>query len=390
MSQISSQNILLRGGTLLIHDVRGHVVSEVLDLLIEGSTISKIEKSIQLTDAEARNTRILSCEGKVISPGFINTHQHLFQTQIKGKVADCNLAKFFTCANTFAANYDAKDAFWGQLCGALENVDAGTTTVVDHGNPNLAEHSGALAQALAVSGLRTIFCYSPGVQHDYTSPHALSKFQQLAAEVRNGNGRVTMGYAMDNIFLPQDILTAHYRAIRAAGAKLITTHGASGPPFGNRPSALQLLHQHALLGPDVLVSHANYPKEHDSALLRATGASVSTTPSIELQTGLSPVALMPEFCNHSSLGTDGNGWSTAYMPVEMGMLLQHARWSRAQDLAREGKWSASVGPKVEEVFNLATTAGAKAVGMADEVGRLAVGFKADILVFDGNSPDGYY
>ena len=140
MSQISSQNILLRGGTLLIHDKRGHVVSEVLDLLIEGSAISKIEKSIQLTDAEARNTRILSCEGKIISPGFINTHQHLFQTQIKGKVADCNLAKFFTCANTFAANYDAKDAFWGQLCGALENVDAGTTTVVDHGNPNLAEH----------------------------------------------------------------------------------------------------------------------------------------------------------------------------------------------------------------------------------------------------------
>lgn len=68
------------------------------------------------------------------------------------------------------------------------------------------------------------------------------------------------------------------------------------------------------------------------------------------------------------------------------MLFHHARLSRAQDLAREGIWSQIVGSNVEDVFSLATTAGSKATGMAEEAGRLAVGSKADILVFDGNGP----
>lgn len=52
----------------------------------------------------------------------------------------------------------------------------------------------------------------------------------------------------------------------------------------------------------------------------------------------------------------------------------------------EGTWSRYTGLSVEQVFNLGTVRGAKAVGMEKEVGRLKEGMKADLVVFDGMSP----
>ncbi|KAH7347020.1 amidohydrolase, partial [Pyrenochaeta sp. MPI-SDFR-AT-0127] len=378
--------LLLRGGTLLVHDEKGYVNPNVSDLLIEGSTITKIENNIQLTADETQVAKVIDCKGKIISPGFINTHQHLFQSQIKGKPANHTLAEFFTCANLTAAKYTPIDTFWGQLSGALECIDAGTTTVVDHANPNLTEHSKTLIQALATSGLRCVFCYCPSRQTDYASTRSLHEFRALAAAGPFGKGRVQIGFAMDNIYLPGDVIKPYYQAIRRAGAKVITTHGAGGPAFGQKPSALQLLDQHALLGTDILVSHANSPKEGDSALLAKFGAFISSTVSTELQVGSAPIAMMPEFYEYSSLGTDGNGWGAAYMPLQMNMLVQHARYQRAEALAKNGVWSRDVGPRIEEVFNLATIAGARSIGMANDVGRLAVGFKADLLIFAGTTP----
>ncbi|KAH7394635.1 hypothetical protein BKA66DRAFT_546819 [Pyrenochaeta sp. MPI-SDFR-AT-0127] len=108
--------------------------------------------------------------------------------------------------------------------------------------------------------------------------------------------------------------------------------------------------------------------------------------STELQVGSAPIAMMPEFYEYSSLGTDGNGWGAAYTPLQMNMLVQHARYQRAEALAKNGAWSRDVGPRIEEVFNLATIAGAMSIGMANDVGRLAVGFKADLLIFAGTTP----
>lgn len=229
--------------------------------------------------------------------------------------------------------------------------------------------------------------WSPFTAEDETlAPWVMDAFKSLTAGGPYGNGRVTIGFATDNLFLPGDSLKSYFEGVRAASAHLITTHGTGGPIRDNGPSALQTLDSHGLLGKDILVSHANFPKEEDAALLRKSGASISSTPNTELQMGYPPIALLPEFEDHASLGVDCHSWGTASMATQMRLQLQYARVERAGELCRDGKWSKFVGPTAEQAFNLATIGGAKAIGMADQLGKIAVGMKADLVVFDGTTP----
>lgn len=129
-----SSKILLQGGTLLLHEANERVVSRRLDLLIDGNSILKIEDNIDVDD---QSIKIINCDGKLVSPGFINTHHHLWQTQLKGQHGNHTLLEYLPSGNFIGSLYSPEDAFWGELSGAMEAVDAGTTSVVDHSSLNL-------------------------------------------------------------------------------------------------------------------------------------------------------------------------------------------------------------------------------------------------------------
>ena len=84
--------IFLKGGTLLVHDAQDHVQSIAQDLLIEGNVISKIGKDIQAPP----DSTVIDCRDKIISPGFINTHLHTWETQLRGRLGDGLLHDYFT------------------------------------------------------------------------------------------------------------------------------------------------------------------------------------------------------------------------------------------------------------------------------------------------------
>lgn len=198
-----------------------------------------------------------------------------------------------------------------------------------------------------------------------------------------------IGYAIDNLYLPSEIIKPYYADLRDSTkgrAKIITSHGVGGPMYGNGPSAVQLLAKNDLLGPDILISHANFPHEGDAELFAKSGAHLSSTASTELQMGWPPVALQPENYGHSSVGIDCHSWTSASIPTQMNLLLQYSRCSRQGQLQGRGLWSSHTGISVEQAFNLGTIGGAKAVGLEKEIGRLEEGMKADLVVFDKESP----
>ena len=86
-----AHQILLKNGTLLIHDDRDHVVTQKADLLIRGSEISQIQSFIE----PSASMEVIDCSECLVSPGFINTHHHLWQTQLKGVHADHTLLEYF-------------------------------------------------------------------------------------------------------------------------------------------------------------------------------------------------------------------------------------------------------------------------------------------------------
>ncbi len=201
---------------------------------------------------------------------------------------------------------------------------------------------------------------------DYSSAWVLEAFEALAAEKSWGSGRVQLGFGIDNLYLPTAKVCEMLGRVRAAGSKLITSHGGvGGPGFAAGPSTVQLMAGHGVLGPDVIVSHANHPRPEDAGLFAAAKAWVSTTPNTELQMGWEPLALQAEFRGQASLGVDCHSWGSGYMPGQMRLLLQHARsTARVQLAASAGTWRRGVEYGVDDVFNLATVDGARAVGMA--------------------------
>lgn len=133
----SITKILLKGGTVLRHDDLDHVTPTITDILIEGSKIVEISPGIHNNDAE-----VIDCSDYIVSPGFVDTHHHVYQTQFKGVHADQMLSDFLahgTSGNFAAKHLTAEGVYWGQLAGCMEMIDAGTTTVVDYAfiNPSL-------------------------------------------------------------------------------------------------------------------------------------------------------------------------------------------------------------------------------------------------------------
>lgn len=132
MATKQESGILLRGGTVLAHDEDMHVRPLRADVLIKGKTIVKISEDLSVPVG----TEVIDCIGKLLCPGFVNGHQHIWQTALKGQHANDTLVPYMPTGNLTSALYTLEDAFWGELSGAMESIDCGTTTVVDHSSLN--------------------------------------------------------------------------------------------------------------------------------------------------------------------------------------------------------------------------------------------------------------
>ena len=86
-----SPSILLKNGSLIVHDDNDNVVIKYnSDILIEEGIISRIGKGIEAKEG----VLVIECSGKIISPGFIDTHHHVWQMQLKGRHSDDTLVEY--------------------------------------------------------------------------------------------------------------------------------------------------------------------------------------------------------------------------------------------------------------------------------------------------------
>ncbi|KAF7364155.1 Metallo-dependent hydrolase [Mycena sanguinolenta] len=389
-----ASSILLRNGTLLIHDEKDRVKARKADLLVVGNEIAEIAVGIS---APSPDTIVIDCASKIISPGFIDTHHHLFLTPLKGRHGNDLMLDFLPKGNFSVSLFTPEDIFWGELGGCLESIDSGTTMVVDHANMNYsAEHSSSAISGAVTSGIRSYFCYTPTPRVASWSPFQMatslvpdwvhSQLTELAQKQPFGDGRVRLGFAFDGYYLPKDAIIALFEKVRALGIKLITSHYTRSAVFGTS-SHVSLLNSCGLLKEDILFSHANGALPEDAVQLAAANAHISATPETELQMGLgAPVCFRPDLHDISSLGVDCHTNNSGDMMSQMRLALQSARGTHNESFLDTGKIPRRISNTVEEAYNLGTIKGARAVGMEAEIGSIAVGKLADLVIFDGESP----
>jgi cytosine/adenosine deaminase-related metal-dependent hydrolase len=152
---MASHRTLIRGGYVLTmdDDLRDLPTG---DVLVEDDRIVAVAPRVDAGDA-----RTIDARGHVVMPGFVDTHRHTWQTQMRAICADWTLDDyFFGMRLAISPAYGADDVWVGNHVGALEALNAGVTTILDfsHCN-NTPEHADAAIAGLKQAGVRALHCY---------------------------------------------------------------------------------------------------------------------------------------------------------------------------------------------------------------------------------------
>jgi cytosine/adenosine deaminase-related metal-dependent hydrolase len=290
----------------------------------------------------------------------------------------------------------------------LEGIAAGTTTVVDHAHVTLSpEHAKLAIAATASSGIRSVFCYTPIMRIERFNPLAyhpnpfddwvMQTFNELADQGSFGDGRVTLGFAFDLFFLPGEMVKDLFAQVKGKGVKTITCHGSVtlALPIVQNLTDLDLLDEH------IIISHGGTIEKADAELVKSKGAHLSSTPSTELQMTMGrPYCFDASFLDggvggksiglqdNASFGVDCHSCTAGSIISEARLGLQNARNHFNEYYMNQDRIPRSLPASlsVEAAFNLATVKGAEAVRMSDQIGRIAEGYKADLVIFDALSP----
>ncbi|KAM0377549.1 hypothetical protein ACHAPY_006717 [Fusarium culmorum] len=344
-------SILLQNATLLVPRGPGddHIVPlKNHSLLIEGNKITRIAAQIEPpSDA----TEVIDCTAKLITPGFIDTHHHLWQTQMKGRHADHSLLEYMA--------------------------------------PDTAALSGTIS-----SGIRSIYCYTPTGRVKTWKPFefedtlipdwVLEQLTELCQRGPFSDGRVTMGFGFDFYFLPKEVLVGIFGKVRELGIKTITSHYVANLLEG---SLVDILEGYGLLEKDILLSHATPLNDSDAEKLKKVGAAVSSTPEIELQMSHGwPICFQENCTSISSLGIDCHSNNSVSVVTQMRIAIQVERSRRNSKIIDTGKFPGRNQVYVQDAFQLATIRGARAIHMEDQIGALEEGKIADLLIWDTLSP----
>jgi cytosine/adenosine deaminase-related metal-dependent hydrolase len=172
-------------------------------LLVEGDRISEIYNGTT-PGSYPSGTEVVNATGKIISPGFIDTHRHLWQTAFKTIASNTSLAEYFQRYSEYSPTIQymtPEDKYLSQLTGCLESLNAGTTTVLDHahGNSNNAT-ADAIFNATLDSQLRTYHAFAiHQLPNDYSMEDQINKLVSLAHDPRLAtNSLVNIGLAFDS------------------------------------------------------------------------------------------------------------------------------------------------------------------------------------------------
>ena len=280
---MADERVLIRGGHVLtMDDALGDLPRG--DVLLEGKRIAAVAPRVDAGDA-----RVIDAAGHVVVPGFVDTHRHTWQTQMRAICADWTLNDyFFGMRLTISPAYTADDVYVGNHLGALEALDAGVTTILDfsHCN-NTPEHADAAIQGLADARIRALHCYgffASSPQNAAFPTHATRR-DDFARVVHRSAGRITIGAALTEVGgIPWGDTVAEIDAARRASARMVAHTGCV---WGSvMTGGVKEMHAHGLLGPDQVHVHCNTLDAEDWRYLADAGAKVSISPETELNMGM--------------------------------------------------------------------------------------------------------
>jgi cytosine/adenosine deaminase-related metal-dependent hydrolase len=392
---------LIRGGAVMSMDKTVGDFAQG-DVLVEGKKIVAVGRNLH-----AGGAAVIDARGRIVMPGFVDTHHHQFETALRSFLADGMLLPgtpggdinyYQYILLKFAPVYRPQDVYINELFGSLSQLDAGVTTVHDisqiHHSP---AHSDAAIHGIIDSGRRAAFGYfesAGGVAGNQYPNDAIrikkqwfSSTDQLVTMIMGGE-----------VYLPG------YEKAWQIGRQLglqVAAHILS--PFGIRPT-LDLLAQGKGgdsgtlgLGPDNLFVHMTGMSDLGWQKVKDAGAHVSLAVPIEMNMrhGMPPILKMQSLGLEPSLSVDVECTLTADFFTQMRSCMNVQRALVNQAILDPGFATNTWWPPQpaglpdpltsRDVLRYATINGAKGLRLDSKIGTLTPGKEADIIILDASA-----
>ena len=363
--------ILIRNASLLLtmDPAFGHGSLGVVkngDVLIAGNRIKAVGTGLESSGS------IMDATGKIVMPGFVDLHNHLWQSLIRGCGTDQELPGWLEkCAFIFGKlKLSASDIKAAVRLSTIDLINSGVTTVVDWSPAWTSEFVQGNLEALQDSGLRFAFAYVGSADAEEIDRIKILKRTlidvhprgtlQLGAHPGLGQRWLLGLSAMAKLARELDV-TLHVHLLESQEQR------AEDP--------IKALQQANALGPFLLVAHAIHLTDEEIEILAKNRVRVAHNPLSNMRLA-SGIIRLPELRAAGipiGLGLDGgtNDTSDMFNTMRVAVGLQRVRSLRAE-----------VYPSVSDVLRLATIEGATTLGMDGDIGSLTPGKKADVLILN--------
>ncbi len=377
--------IMIRTPTAVtLDDVLGDLAPA--DMVIENDRITDVEPAGRIGSTPDAET--IDARGTIVIPGLINAHMHTWQTALRGIAADWTLLEYFRKMHAgLATAFRPEDLHIATLVGALNQLNCGTTTLVDwcHNNPTPA-HNDAAIDALAESGIRAAFFHGspkpdpqPGQPGFWETPHPRHELERLVRQ--RAGGLLSVGAAiLGPHYSTLEVALHDFAMVRELGL-IASMHQGGGPP--RTPDGWARLEQAGLLGPCVNIVHGQGLSDELLARFCALGMSFTVAPEVEMMEGhgMPITGRLLRNARAPSLGVD-------IEPAISGDMLTVARFAlaaqRALDNAAHREAHGSIPHastvRARDALRWATVEGARMLGVEDRIGSLAPGKQADLVM----------
>ncbi|KAJ5603223.1 hypothetical protein N7537_006179 [Penicillium hordei] len=386
---------VLKDGTLLTFDDSTQAVQVLrrASVLIIDDRIAAIAESFEELRAPP-DADIINVEGKIVSPGFVNTHVHMWQSVYRSIGPDIVLAQYFDWLSQMSANatntFTPEDIYISCLEGYLEGLNAGVTTYLEHAHNNWSRDVVEPGFDAAVdSGARIWWCYDVAPRDDFTAEEQWQLLGRLTSKATQSY--VKLGLSLDGLAGScltgsEEKLTHLRHMINHLKLEAITMHHMGGPwPQGNTAPTLLCARGFQNIGIPIVFSHAPFLTDEDMCALRQHDLFISITPESECHYGHGQKT-GHMISDQASLGVDTNWTFSGDILSQSRLWLQTVRSRNYQKTLDSGVLPNKNPMAVEQAFLLATRQGGRALRRPD-IGVLQVGAKADLVVFNGDSPN---
>ncbi len=259
---------------------------------------------------------VIDLNGKLLMPGFVNAHTHLYSSLARGMPSPAEPPRNFLEILQkiwwrLDRALDEESIYYSALVGAIDAARCGTTTLIDHhASPNCIDGSlDIIEEALQKVGIRGVLCYEVTDRGGMDKRDAgLSENERFLANEESALSRGIVGahasFTLDDESLEKcgDLAAKFGTGVHIHVAEdLCDTDDARnrhGLPL------IERLNRFGFLQPKSLLAHNIHLEPHELAKARESGAWLLHNPRSNMHNSVGHAAI-ENFGERSAIGTDG-------------------------------------------------------------------------------------